>query len=225
MSTKTILNNMLRSVRKARPVVSALPGSSRQPFHTASRLLKPAGFSNIFDAENMADPARPRLQVNKLNDQGFHLSDGLIIPGGVIFVDDRAFLWDVDPIGVEKETGRGVWRGWDKERFRIFETVMPRPGRYFTFGYVRRCKLTSIDFHLPEILLLGTGATVLPPPPEIRSYISSLGIQLDVMDSVRTPIDLDMWFRSIYRYVTSHRETPALPSTCSRRKDELWLLR
>ena len=36
----------------------------------------------------------------------------------------------------------------------------------------------------PEILLLGTGLTVLPPPPELRLYISSLGIQLDVMDSV-----------------------------------------
>ena len=36
----------------------------------------------------------------------------------------------------------------------------------------------------PEILLLGTGLTVLPPPPELRRYISSLGIQLDVMDSV-----------------------------------------
>lgn len=40
-----------------------------------------------------------------------------------------------------------------------------------------------IDY-IPEILLLGTGSTVLPPPPELRSYISSLGIQLDVMDSV-----------------------------------------
>jgi uncharacterized protein len=35
-----------------------------------------------------------------------------------------------------------------------------------------------------EILLFGTGQTVLPAPKEIRDYISSLGIQLDVMDSV-----------------------------------------
>lgn len=41
--------------------------------------------------------------------------------------------------------------------------------------------------YISEILLLGTGSTVLPPPPELRSYISSLGIQLDVMDSVSTP--------------------------------------
>lgn len=35
-----------------------------------------------------------------------------------------------------------------------------------------------------EILLFGTGQTVLPAPKEIRDYVSSLGIQLDVMDSV-----------------------------------------
>lgn len=36
----------------------------------------------------------------------------------------------------------------------------------------------------PEILIFGTGRTVLPAPREVRDYISSLGIQLDVMDSV-----------------------------------------
>lgn len=36
---------------------------------------------------------------------------------------------------------------------------------------------------MPEILLFGTGARVIPAPPEIRDYISSLGIQLDVMDT------------------------------------------
>lgn len=77
----------------------------------------------------MADgAARPRIQVNKLNDQGFHLSDGLIIPGGVIFVDDRAFLWDVDAVETDKLSGRGIWDKWTKERFAIFETVLPRPG-------------------------------------------------------------------------------------------------
>jgi uncharacterized protein len=43
-----------------------------------------------------------------------------------------------------------------------------------------------------EILLFGTGQTVLPAPKEIKDYISSLGIQLDVMDSVspvQPPID------------------------------------
>jgi NADH dehydrogenase [ubiquinone] 1 alpha subcomplex assembly factor 3 len=35
-----------------------------------------------------------------------------------------------------------------------------------------------------EILVLGTGEQALPVPKSIRDYISYLGIQLDVMDSV-----------------------------------------
>lgn len=35
-----------------------------------------------------------------------------------------------------------------------------------------------------EILLLGTGERAWPAPKRLREYISSLGIQLDVMDSV-----------------------------------------
>ena len=84
--------------------------------------------TNLFDAYDQG--ARPRIQVSKLNDEGFHLSDGLVIPGGVVFVENRAFLWDVDPVGVDELSGRGKWKeeGWTKERFAIFEMVVPRPG-------------------------------------------------------------------------------------------------
>lgn len=37
-----------------------------------------------------------------------------------------------------------------------------------------------------EILIFGTGKSALPPPPEIREYISRLGISLEIMDSVRS---------------------------------------
>jgi NADH dehydrogenase [ubiquinone] 1 alpha subcomplex assembly factor 3 len=35
------------------------------------------------------------------------------------------------------------------------------------------------------MLLLGTGERTLPPPPFLRAYLSKLGIQLDVMSTVR----------------------------------------
>lgn len=38
----------------------------------------------------------------------------------------------------------------------------------------------------PDILILGTGRTVLPAPAFLSAYLGSLGIQLDVMDSVST---------------------------------------
>lgn len=37
---------------------------------------------------------------------------------------------------------------------------------------------------LVEFLIFGTGEQSIPAPKEIKDYISSLGIQLDVMDSV-----------------------------------------
>lgn len=45
-------------------------------------------------------------------------------------MENRAFLWDVDPVGVDELSGRGKWKenGWSKERFAVFEMVVPRPG-------------------------------------------------------------------------------------------------
>jgi NADH dehydrogenase [ubiquinone] 1 alpha subcomplex assembly factor 3 len=119
------------TLRFAQPILSrpqyATPASPRL-LHTSPSLRASGGLTNLFDADDQG--ARPRIQVNKLNDEGFHLSDGLVIPGGVIFVENRAFLWDVDPVGVDELSGRGKWSedGWSKERFAVFEMVVPRPG-------------------------------------------------------------------------------------------------
>lgn len=101
--------------------------SRRRALHASPALR--SGLQNIYDMDAPNDPlARPRLSVSKLTPEGLHLSDGLIVPGGVVFLDNRAFLWDVDPVKTEKATGRGVWNAWGIERFRIFEAVIPRPG-------------------------------------------------------------------------------------------------
>ena len=47
-------------------------------------------------------------------------------------------------------------------------------------------KFTPIVYRLPEILLIGTGKSVKPLPAVLRRYLNKLGIQVDVMDSVRT---------------------------------------
>lgn len=74
-------------------------------------------------------------------------------------------MWDVDaPKLPPGGTLIDAWKGWTSERFAVFANVVPRP----------------------EILLLGTGESVLPAPKAIKDYVSSLGMQLDVMDSVST---------------------------------------
>lgn len=117
-ATSTI--SALRSSRTTRLAPRVVPSSS---FHSSASRLKDSGLTNLFD-----DTARPRVAVTKLNDQGFVLSDGLIVPGGVIFVDNRIFLWDVDPPKVDNLTGRGIWDDWKEDRLSVFETVLPRPG-------------------------------------------------------------------------------------------------
>ncbi|XAO25545.1 hypothetical protein I312_104373 [Cryptococcus bacillisporus CA1280] len=121
-------------------------------------------FQNIL-APTDADANSPTLTISKLTPRGFILSDNLIIPGGAIFHSGKVLLWDVDPPkqlrAGEKGSLEKVWEGWEEERFGALEMLVPRP----------------------EILLLGTGERAWPAPKRLREYISSLGIQLDVMDS------------------------------------------
>ena len=93
--------------------------------HSTSR-LRASALQNLFDADD-----RPSLFIEKLNEKGFYLSDHLVVPGGLIIVDGRPLLWNVDPPRDYDAKGgiEGIWRGWAKERFSVFETVVPRPGK------------------------------------------------------------------------------------------------
>ncbi|PSR73693.1 hypothetical protein PHLCEN_2v10612 [Hermanssonia centrifuga] len=59
------------------------------------------------------------------------------------------------------QTPETFWDGWGTEHFEVFDAVVPKP----------------------EILLLGTGKRLILPPPSIRQYLTSIGIQIDVMDT------------------------------------------
>ncbi|KAI0053747.1 DUF498-domain-containing protein [Auriscalpium vulgare] len=106
-----------------------------------------AGLTNI-----LAGEIPPPVQVKSMTAAGIELQDGTILPGASIFLEGKIFLWDVPAT---------LWQGWDKDRFEVFEVVVPRP----------------------EILLLGTGRSVVPPPAPLRQYLNQLGIQVDVMDT------------------------------------------
>ncbi|KAG9051457.1 hypothetical protein FS837_006633 [Tulasnella sp. UAMH 9824] len=102
------------------------------------------------------DSPPPPVQVKRITGDGIELMDGLLLPSSCIFLNGRVFLWD----GPDLKDGK--WDGWSKDRLAIFEAVVPKP----------------------EILLLGTGTSAALPPPEIRQYLTSIGISLDVMDAV-----------------------------------------
>jgi len=102
----------------------------------------------------LAGDTPPPVQVSSVSADGIQLSDGLIISSSCIFVEGKVLLWDV-PLGAD------LWSKWRKEHLEVFEVVVPRP----------------------EILLLGTGERISMPPPFIRTYLNTLGIQLDIMDT------------------------------------------
>jgi NADH dehydrogenase [ubiquinone] 1 alpha subcomplex assembly factor 3 len=80
--------------------------------------------TNIFDTAD-----RPSLTIAKLTPKGFHLSDDLVVPGGLVLAGYQALLWDVDPPKGDGSAGiDAAWAGWTKERFQVFESVVPRPG-------------------------------------------------------------------------------------------------
>lgn len=104
------------------------------------------------------------IRAVKVTPTGINLADGLVVPPTCIFHDGKVFVWTpppVDPMSA-MPNGKG-WEAWNNDVWSLFELTSPRP----------------------EILIFGTGNTVLPVPPAIRTYLNSLGIQLDVQNTVR----------------------------------------
>jgi len=116
----------------------------------------PSRFRIYDDFKNLFDD-RPAIEVKTLTEaRGFQFVDGLIVPSACIFFDGCLFLWDAPPAPKDMR-----WEGWLPEHFKLFEAVSPRP----------------------EILLMGTGKSVVPMAPQLRKYLNQLGLQVDVLDS------------------------------------------
>ncbi|WFD00637.1 hypothetical protein MYAM1_003388 [Malassezia yamatoensis] len=110
---------------------------------------------------------------SNLTPQGIILSDGLIASPSSVFLNGKVFTWtppEIDPM-MAMPTGRG-WEEWTADIWTLFEVVSPRPGTLYVL---------CTDHE--EILILGTGNTVLPVPDSIKSYLNALGIQLDVQNT------------------------------------------
>ncbi|KAF7775823.1 hypothetical protein Agabi119p4_4216 [Agaricus bisporus var. burnettii] len=84
--------------------------------------------------------------------------DGILLADGLLLPSSCIFF---DGQVFLWDVPQKLWEGWSPERFEFFEATLNRP----------------------EILVLGTGRTSVQPPPFIRSYFNTLGIQLEVMDT------------------------------------------
>ncbi|OJA18803.1 hypothetical protein AZE42_00860 [Rhizopogon vesiculosus] len=141
----------------------------RRGLHTTSirKTDRPTAFTNM-----LAGDVPPPVQVSSITSAGIQLADGLILPSACIFLDGKIFLWDVPT---------RLWDGWSREHLNVFEVVVPKPGA-FEVLLARK----AITEHQVEILVFGTGRRMELPPSSIRSYLKEMGIQLDIMDTVRS---------------------------------------
>ncbi|KAK0535181.1 hypothetical protein OC834_001605 [Tilletia horrida] len=127
------------------------------------------------------------MQIASMDDTSFTLDDGLVLSCPILLLNDgggglssalsgredaspagnggvTVLMWDAPVLeGVVLPNGKG-WEGWVAEQsgvWKALELVQPRP----------------------EILVFGTGKTVLPLPQSVKSYLNSLGVQVDVQNT------------------------------------------
>ena len=157
---------MLSTIRLSRAPLRA--------FHTA-RVLRNQKWSQLTNI--LASEIPPPVQVKSITPAGILLQDGRLLPSACIFLDGEVLLWDVPPT---------PWKGWDESKFDVFDVVVPKPGAsHLPAHKIQRGLITLFPFCFLEILLIGTGKSVNPLPAILRQHLNKLGIQVDVMDSVR----------------------------------------
>ena len=152
---------------------------SRAPMRTlhTARALRNQKWSQLTNI--LAGEIPPPVQVTSITPAGVLLQDGRLLPSACIFLEGEVLLWDVPPM---------LWDGWDESKFEVFDVVVPKPGAYPPASQFlqERGLIALFVYRSPEILLIGTGKSVNPLPAVLRRYLNKLGIQVDVMDSVRT---------------------------------------
>jgi NADH dehydrogenase [ubiquinone] 1 alpha subcomplex assembly factor 3 len=126
----------------------------------------------------------PTSAVDACMDDGFALNSGLKVTGsGVLLVGGEAFKW--------RPWARGG-RGEGTTGSTGVEIDVKRPGS--TGGRLLNSKgqfevdrkawgVLDLVWPKPDLLILGTGASIRPISPETRRHINDLGVRVEVQDT------------------------------------------
>jgi hypothetical protein len=152
MQLRPILNSTLRQTLARRPKkcthISSLSQPSfssffSQPSHPRfrqkpeipqlhqTRGLNTGPLQNLFDSSTVSG-----IQIRNVSEVGgIELEDGLTLRSACILLGGRVFLWRTPnelqkEEGKDGEKGKGLWSGWTKEDFEIFNVVVPKPGTF-----------------------------------------------------------------------------------------------
>ena len=135
---------------------------------TSSDLDASGSFVNINEDDSIP------IRILKVSPTEIKLANGDVVPPTCIFLQGQTFVWSPPPVDpmTAMPSGKG-WEAWTEDVWSIFDMTMPKPGTLLSHSHRNTC--------------LRSGNTVLPVPHKIRSLLHSMGIQLDVQNTVRTP--------------------------------------
>lgn len=140
----------------------------------------------------LRNTAAPATSIDATTSDGFALNNQMRVSGcGLLLVGGEAFRWRPWVQGGKEgavvegadgsRTGRltnakGQWEV-SEGSWGILELVWPKPGMY-NASWNPGSNLTCVD-----LLIIGTGPTVLPLAPHVRKYLNDLGIRLEIQDT------------------------------------------
>ncbi|KAK5165684.1 uncharacterized protein LTR77_008606 [Saxophila tyrrhenica] len=147
-----------------------------------------------FNAMNvLGNTPAPTTGVDACMDDGFALNSGLRVTGaGVMLIGGEAFKWRPWISEGRKEGTIGAGATGNDEK------GVKSPG-----GKIQNAKgQLDVDKHAwgildlawpkPDLLILGTGRSIVPLSPETRSHINSLGVRLEVQDTRNAAAQFNM---------------------------------
>ncbi|KAJ1915461.1 hypothetical protein H4219_004312 [Mycoemilia scoparia] len=151
-------------------VLSVVPAENKQCFHTntfnhvneekgreRSELPIRSTLSNIFA------PSESTLYVESDLKDGFMLSNNTKVNGPMLIINGEAFEWKISVHDFSTDTSKNngkdghPFKSIDRDAFKVLEVVNPKP----------------------EMLVLGTGATSYMLPPDVRDYLTNIGIPVE----------------------------------------------
>nr|POF06851.1 nadh dehydrogenase [ubiquinone] 1 alpha subcomplex assembly factor 3 [Quercus suber] len=138
-----------------------------------------------FQAMDMlSNTPAPTTAVDACMDDGFALNSGMKVTGaGVLLLGGEAFKWRPWTRASRKEETIGGG-GLGDEGKRISSEgrkLRNSKGQFETDQQV--WGVLDLVWPKPDLLVLGTGSSILPVSPETRRHLSELGIRLEVQDT------------------------------------------
>ncbi|KAK4945019.1 hypothetical protein LTR10_015696 [Elasticomyces elasticus] len=125
----------------------------------------------------LSNTPAPTTAVDSCMNDGFALNSGLKVTGsGVLLVGGEAFKW----------------RPWLREGGKegAERKIMNKKGQFDVDE--QAWGLLGLAWPKPDLMILGTGPSIVPVSPETRRHINELGIRLEVQDTRNAAAQFNM---------------------------------